>query len=369
MAFNIKDNKPRAAEKAVKALSKLEQEAIKREDSELIELPLSSLVMHPDNEEIYTLDGVEELAEDIKEVGLVTPLIVRQLENGQYQILSGHRRYLACREIDLEPVKAVVIKEVDDLQARRFLIATNNYRVKSPMEQAREIQALEEIYSQQNKRFPDRFSVIGAIAADLDTSTATVRRISRLSKLIPELQELVDREELAPTTAERFAGMDSDMQLAVYQVIRERQGRGEGVSLEEASRMQQEYKETRTALEGQAREFERLQRQLAKLEKKENSQLANSTHSQSSDAKKIATLTKQLDRQAKELAALRRAREHQVTAVAAVSEEQNAELILQSIRGSVAKIKDDTASLATVELSAEQRKEVITMLRSVLKMF
>ena len=57
---------------------------------------LHSFPGHPfkvqDNEEMA------ELAESIKELGVLTPLVVRPLENGQYEVISGHRRLFACRK-------------------------------------------------------------------------------------------------------------------------------------------------------------------------------------------------------------------------------------------------------------------------------
>ena len=74
-------------------------------------------------------DSIKELANSIKENGLINPLIVRQKENGRYELISGHRRKLAL-ELNGEKETEVNIKDLTDDEAIIFMVDSNMQREK-----------------------------------------------------------------------------------------------------------------------------------------------------------------------------------------------------------------------------------------------
>ncbi len=85
--------------------------------------------------------GIEELASSIREVGLLEPLIVKQVRNG-FEVLAGHRRLLACRMAPQEMVPVMIVEGDDELH-RTMMLAENVLRQDlSPVEEARAIRGM-----------------------------------------------------------------------------------------------------------------------------------------------------------------------------------------------------------------------------------
>lgn len=80
--------------------------------------------------------ALQELAESIKEHGLLQPILVRPLSNGRYQIVAGERRWRACRLAELEKVE-VIIREMDDNETMQIALIENLQREDlNPIEEA-----------------------------------------------------------------------------------------------------------------------------------------------------------------------------------------------------------------------------------------
>ncbi|MBR2997529.1 MAG: ParB/RepB/Spo0J family partition protein [Bacilli bacterium] len=132
-------------------------------------------------------DSIKELANSIKENGLINPLIVRQKENGRYELISGHRRKLAL-ELNGEKDVEVNIKELTDDEATIFMVDSNMQREKVlPSEKAYAYKMKYDALKHQGKK------TSGPEVQKLDEdSDRNIRRYVRLTYLIPELLELVD---------------------------------------------------------------------------------------------------------------------------------------------------------------------------------
>lgn len=85
---------------------------------------------HPINGAIYELSNIDDLVTSIREVGLLQPLIINQ----RNQIISGHRRYEAIKQLDWKQVEVEKIETTDEDMERVLLIAHNKQRVKSTKE-------------------------------------------------------------------------------------------------------------------------------------------------------------------------------------------------------------------------------------------
>ena len=171
------------------------------------ELPihkLRSFEGHPfkviDNEEM------KQLTESIQAQGVLTPLVVRPLENGTYEVISGHRRLYACKKAGIETVPALVI-EMDRDAAAIALVDSNLHREHIlPSEKAFAYKLKMEALKRQGKRndLTSRQVVRKLETADIiadGESGRQVQRYIRLTNLIPGILEMVDEGKIALTPA------------------------------------------------------------------------------------------------------------------------------------------------------------------------
>jgi ParB/RepB/Spo0J family partition protein len=87
--------------------------------------------------------NVEELAASIREKGLLSPLTVRPLTDGRFEIVIDQRRYLACKRVPLDPVPCFIIQGLSDAEAVSLSLIENVHRANMhPIDKARAFQAL-----------------------------------------------------------------------------------------------------------------------------------------------------------------------------------------------------------------------------------
>lgn len=151
-------------------------------------------------------DKMLELAESIRDVGILEPLQVRpDKENpGKYEIIAGHRRNYAAGLAGLDEVP-VYIKDIDDNAAAVIMVDSNNRReMLLPSEKAWAYRTKAEALRRQGKRtdlLPGEEQDTGgggmhSVGEKNGDGVRTVQRYIRLTYLIPELLELVDKENL-----------------------------------------------------------------------------------------------------------------------------------------------------------------------------
>lgn len=146
---------------------------------------------------------MDELVESINERGIITPIIVRRIENG-YEIISGHRRVHAARIIGYTKVPAIV-KEVDTDEAVILMVDSNMTReYLLPSEKAFSYKAKLEAIKRQGKRNDltlcqdgKKFNAGEIIAAEAKESSRNIHRYIRLTYLIPELLKKVDDVQIS----------------------------------------------------------------------------------------------------------------------------------------------------------------------------
>ena len=165
-------------------------------------LPISQLCTfegHPykvlDNEEM------DSLAESIKDQGILSPLIVRPLENGEYEVISGHRRLHAAEKAGLTEVPALIYP-LDRAQAAVAVVDSNLHREHIlPSEKAFAYKLKMEALKQQGKRTLSQVATKTDTADEIGKETGESRdqvfRYIRLTYLIPELLEMVDKGKIA----------------------------------------------------------------------------------------------------------------------------------------------------------------------------
>lgn len=174
------------------------------------EMPLSDL--HPfEGHPFKVLDDelMEQTVESIKQIGVVSPLIVRPDPDGGYEILSGHRRLHAAQLAGLETVP-VIVKEMDDDAAIIFMVDSNLQRENIlPSERAFSYKMKLEAMKHQGERAdlqPETTSrqvgeklqtSVAVMSEEMGESQRQIQRFIRLTNLIPEILDMVDEKKIA----------------------------------------------------------------------------------------------------------------------------------------------------------------------------
>ena len=151
-------------------------------------------------------NGIEhqELTESIKENGLLEPIIVRSFPAGKYEIISGHRRVEACKELGITSISAI-IEELTKDEAIVQMVDSNIHREHIlPSEKAFAYKMKSEALKYQGKtscQLGTKLRTDKKIAETVNNSARQIQRYIRLTYLIPELLKLVDEERIAFTPA------------------------------------------------------------------------------------------------------------------------------------------------------------------------
>ena len=175
----------------------------------------------------YEIVNVDELAEDIKMNGLNHNLVVRKLDNGKYELISGERRYTALTQLveqgneifALVPCKVI---EANDIDSEIILIQANaQTRELTEIEKLEQVKRLTELYKTKKKngeKVPGKIREI--IANDLKLSPTQVGRYERINKnLIPELKEILENGNLTIANASEFSSLSEDNQKVILEII------------------------------------------------------------------------------------------------------------------------------------------------------
>ena len=150
-----------------------------------------------DNEEM------DQLVESIMAQGVLTPLVVRSLESGEYEVISGHRRLHACKRAGIESVPAV-ITEMDRDAAAIALVDSNLHREHIlPSEKAFAYKLKMDAMSHQGTscQVGTKLRTDAVVGESVGESARQVQRYIRLTHLIPGILQMVDDSKIALTPA------------------------------------------------------------------------------------------------------------------------------------------------------------------------
>jgi len=252
----------------------------------------------PSDRNFFKVDDIEDLAEDIKENGLSHNLLVRPLDGGRFEIISGERRFMALKILGRTSMPCKVEEDLkdNDIDTEIKLINTNaKTRQLSDLEKAEAIKRLEILYRDKKSRGTKiRGRIRDNIASDMGISGIKVERLNKLNKLIPGLKEALDRNKISASAVGQFSGMDTPTQKAMLSLIKN----GEFVDTKRAKKLKEEWEKTKDKLEAEVSILENEnklhQTKLKEAEKKlSNSNLkpAKGAGANRSDIEKNAALT------------------------------------------------------------------------------
>jgi len=161
-------------------------------------------------------ESMEELAESIKDNGILVPITVRNISNHLYEIISGHRRCFAARKIGLEEIPAVV-KDMTDDEATIAMVDSNLYRPNIlPSEKAFSYKMKYEAMKHQGKAGGNARDILGEENGE---SGRTVANYIRLIELLPELLAYVDDGSISLLSAVSLSYLSKDYQQELLDII------------------------------------------------------------------------------------------------------------------------------------------------------
>ena len=170
-------------------------------------------------------EEMNNLTQSINENGILSPIIVRPIENGEYEIISGHRRLFAGKQAGLTKIPAMVC-EMDRDTAAVTLVDSNLHRENIlPSEKAFAYKLKAEALFHQGKRTDLTLEQVApklsteAIGESENISKDTVKRYIRLTNLLPKLLELVDEGRIAFTPAVELSYLNDIEQQDLIEII------------------------------------------------------------------------------------------------------------------------------------------------------
>lgn len=216
----------RRAQAAAEAPEK--QQPLPEEIGERRELPIAALEDFPAELHKFhpaSRERLEELKDSIRANGIISPLIVHPLDADRYQIIAGHNRRTAARELGYDTVPVIVKRYLTDGEAIRLKNDDNLMQRDGMLPSERGWayrQNMEEI-NRQGKRtdltlsqFATKLDSAAEIGKKVHKSRDQIFRYIRLTYLIPELLDLVDKKQLGLTVGENLSYLTVDNQETVY---------------------------------------------------------------------------------------------------------------------------------------------------------
>lgn len=197
-----------------------------REDAKLEkirDIPLDLIDDFPDHPfHVRDDEDMVQLVESIKANGVLTPAVLRQKEDGRYEIVSGHRRKRACELAGLTTLRSE-IKDLTRDEAIVYMVESNFQRTTIlPSEKAFAYKMRLEAIKRQGQRTDLTSSPVATklgqgrsdteLAEQVGESKDTIRRYIRLTNLVPELLQLVDEGRIKMRPAVELSYLDEDCQ-------------------------------------------------------------------------------------------------------------------------------------------------------------
>ena len=172
-----------------------------------------------------------DLVDSIKKFGVLEPVMVIPHKDGGYEMVSGHRRMRACQLAGIENIP-VIVRNLDRDEAIISMVDSNLKREEiSPMEKARAYQmktdAMKRKMGRRTKEEIAQDEALGIkrmnadeeLAQQMGESPATIQRYKTLNKLVPELQDLVDKGKIPVNTGADIAQMKPKEQKVLADAI------------------------------------------------------------------------------------------------------------------------------------------------------
>ncbi|WCR46166.1 ParB/RepB/Spo0J family partition protein [Stutzerimonas stutzeri] len=186
------------------SVSAMQEEAAKVDTRELQHLPLE-LIQRGKYQPRRDMDpqALEELAQSIKNHGVMQPIVVRPLSGGRYEIIAGERRWRASQQAGLEKVPALVREVPDEAAIAMALIENIQREDLNPIEEALALQRLQQEFQLTQQQVADA----------VGKSRVSVSNLLRLIALPDEIKTLLAHGDLEMGHARALLGLPGDQQV------------------------------------------------------------------------------------------------------------------------------------------------------------
>ncbi len=222
----------------------------------VVNVPLDKI--HPFKDHPFRVVDDEDMrktAESIREYGVLVPAIVRPLENGEYEMISGHRRRYASMLAGKDTMP-VIIRKMDDDTATILMVDSNLQRENIlPSERAKAYQMKMNALKHQGERNDLTSCQVGTklradqqLASQTGESARTVQRFIRLNNLIPDLLDMVDDKKIAFNPAVELSYLSPEEQKTFVQAMNEAQTAPSLSQTQRMKKLSQEGKCTEEAM-------------------------------------------------------------------------------------------------------------------------
>ena len=167
-------------------------------------VPISSIRPNPKQPRtIFDSAALKELSDSIREVGLLQPPVVREVSNGNYELIMGERRFRASQAAGLREIP-VIVRETSDKEMLREALIENIHRS--------ELNALEEA-SAYTQLLQDLGVTHDELAAKVGKSRAAISNTIRLMHLPPSIQRKVIEGSISPGHARALLGLSNPVEM------------------------------------------------------------------------------------------------------------------------------------------------------------
>lgn len=187
---------------------------------------IAEFVNHPFR--VVDDEKMDELVESIRQQGILSPVLVRPVENGRYEMISGHRRLHAASIVGLKKIPAIV-RELNDDEAVIAMVNANLQREEIlPSERGFSLKMKMDAMRHQGtcRHDVDKLSAVERKTATIvgeesGLTGRSVQRYIRLTELIPELLSMVDEKKLSLVNGVDISYFDKEVQKWIYKYIKE----------------------------------------------------------------------------------------------------------------------------------------------------
>lgn len=191
------------------------------------DIPISQISDFPEHPfKVKQDEAMLEMAESVRQYGVLVPGLVQQLEDGSYQMVSGHRRKLAselagrdtipCIVRDLTDDEAVIIMVDSNLQRERVLPSEKAFAYKMKLDAMRRQGQRTDLTS---RPMVEKLESVEKMGRDTGESGRQIQRYIRLTNLIPEILDMVDDVRIAFRPAVELSYLTEQEQSALYDTM------------------------------------------------------------------------------------------------------------------------------------------------------
>ncbi len=213
------------------------EDIFEKEESEIKNILLDELFTfknHPFR--VVDDESMEEMVESIKAHGVLVPIMVRERDEGGYELISGHRRCHASKLAGLDTIPAIV-KECNDDEATVLMVDANIQRENILVSEKAKAYRMK--YEAMKHQGSSGGSSLLEISDQSGDGYKTIQRLIKVADLNPELLELLDSKKLGLRQGVDLATLSAEQQVDVYEVVAEL---GVALSMDDSARIKEASK-------------------------------------------------------------------------------------------------------------------------------